>query len=144
MVIALIGEFCNKWLFGIFDSIVSLYGADHFALDAFTYRPLLSPALTRSMMSCVGSLMNVFQTGWLYNFLIKKDFSIPTITSWGGIVYGWGAPHFSCLAVAMILCVGTNKPMFIVGGVLIIVAYASAAPTAPSIFSVGLACEREA
>ena len=28
MVIALIGEFCNKWLFSIFDSIVSLYGAD--------------------------------------------------------------------------------------------------------------------
>lgn len=88
MVIALIGEFCNKWLFTIFDSIVSLYGADNFSLDAFTYRQILLNAFTPSLMSCIGSFLNVFQTGWLYNFLIKKDFSIPIITSWGGIVYG--------------------------------------------------------
>ena len=43
----------------------------------------------------------------------------------------------------MILCIGVSKPMFIIGGVLIIVAYAFAAPTAPSIFSVwmSMACE---
>ena len=29
---------CNKWLFNIFDSIISLYGADHYGIDAFSYR----------------------------------------------------------------------------------------------------------
>ena len=38
MILALICEFCNKWLFNIFDSIISLYGADHYSIDAFSYR----------------------------------------------------------------------------------------------------------
>lgn len=42
----------------------------------------------RSMMSALGSVVNIFQTGWLYNYLIKKDVSIPIISSWAGITYG--------------------------------------------------------
>lgn len=78
IVIAVIGEFCNKWVFSVFDTVVSLYGIDHFQLDSFAF----------SMMSCVGSLFSIVQTGWLFSFLIKKDFSIPTIASWAGIVGG--------------------------------------------------------
>lgn len=78
IVIAIIGEFCNKWVFSIFDTVVSIYGMEHFQLDAFMF----------GVMSCIGSLVNMVQTGWLFTFLIRKDFSIPTMASWAGIVGG--------------------------------------------------------
>ena len=77
MVVAIICEFCNKWCFGVFDTIVPVYGEGDKKLDSFIF----------SMMSVVGSLFNIVQTGWLFNFLLKKGFSIPTITSWGGLTY---------------------------------------------------------
>lgn len=77
MVIAIVCEFCNKWCFGIFDTVVPIYGEGDLELDSFTF----------SIMSMMGSLFNIFQTGWLFNFLIKKDWSIPTITSVAGGVY---------------------------------------------------------
>ena len=40
------------------------------------------------MMSALGSVVNIFQTGWQYNYLIEKDVSIPIISSWAGITYG--------------------------------------------------------
>lgn len=78
IVFAIICEFCNKWVFSIFDTVVSLYGMEHFQLDAFMF----------GVMSCIGSLVNIGQTGWLFTFLIRKDFSIPTMASWAGIVGG--------------------------------------------------------
>ena len=78
IVIAIIGEFCNKWVFSIFDTVVSIYGMEHFQLDAFMF----------GVMSGIGSLVNMVQTGWLFTFLIRKDFSIPTMASWAGIVGG--------------------------------------------------------
>lgn len=77
MVIAIVCEFCNKWCFGVFDTVVPIYGEGDLELDSFTF----------SIMSMTGSLFNIFQTGWLFNFLIKKDLSIPTITSVAGGVY---------------------------------------------------------
>ncbi|CBK24756.2 Tetracycline resistance protein [Blastocystis hominis] len=118
IVIAIIGEFCNKWVFSIFDTVVSIYGMEHFQLDAFMF----------GVMSCIGSLVNMVQTGWLFTFLIHKDFSIPTMASWAGIVG----------ALAMFLCVAQDKNIFILGGIVIIVAYGFAAPAPPAIVSVGL------
>ena len=66
-----------------------------------------------SMMSAIGSLSNIFQTGWLFSFLIKKDFSIPIITSFAGI-FG---------AIAMILCVCSNRVLFLLGSIFIIISY---------------------
>lgn len=77
MVVAVACEFFNKWCFSVFDTVVPVYGQYVYELDSFTF----------SMMSVVGSLVNIFQTGWLFNFLIKKDWSIPTITSVAGGVY---------------------------------------------------------
>ena len=79
-----------------------------------------------SMMSAIGSLSNIFQTGWLFSFLIKKDFSIPIITSFAGI-FG---------ATAMILCVCSNRVLFLLGSIFIIISYGFASPTAPAIMSV--------
>ena len=77
MIIAVLDEFFVKWCFSVFDSVVPVYGQYEHDLSAFTF----------SMMSVVGSLLNIVQTGWLFNFLLKKGFSIPTITSWGGLTY---------------------------------------------------------
>ena len=77
MVVAVACEFFNKWCFSVFDTVVPVYGQYVYELDSFTF----------SMMSVVGSLVNIFQTGWLFNFLLKRGFSIPTITCWGGLVY---------------------------------------------------------
>ena len=79
MIVAIICEFCNKWCFAVFDTIVPIYGEGDIALDSFTF----------SMMSVVGSLVNIFQTGWLYNFLIRINVSIPIITSFAGVFYCW-------------------------------------------------------
>lgn len=129
IVIAIIGEFCNKWVFSIFDTVVSLYGMEHFQLDAFMF----------GVMSCIGSLVNMVQTGWLFTFLIRKDFSIPTMASWAGIVGGRPSNEGNNrLALAMFLCVAQNKNIFILGGIVIIVAYGFAAPAPPAIVSVGL------
>ena len=129
IVIAIIGEFCNKWVFSIFDTVVSIYGMEHFQLDAFMF----------GVMSCIGSLVNMVQTGWLFTFLIRKDFSIPTMASWAGIV-GGRAVHCAVrsVALAMFLCVAQDKNIFIIGGIVIIVAYGFAAPAPPAIVSVGL------
>ena len=77
MVVAVLCEFFNKWCFSVFDTVVPVYGQRKHELDSFTF----------SMMSVVGSLINIFQTGWLFNFLLRHGFSIPTITSWGGLTY---------------------------------------------------------
>ena len=77
MIVAVLCEFFNKWCFSVFDTVVPVYGQRKHELDSFTF----------SMMSVVGSLINIFQTGWLFNFLLRHGFSIPTITSWGGLTY---------------------------------------------------------
>ena len=116
MVVAIICEFCNKWCFGVFDTIVPVYGEGDKKLDSFIF----------SMMSVVGSLFNIVQTGWLYNFLIKKDLSIPTVSCLSGIAY----------VIAFVLCMSPSKILYIIGGVMIIVGYGFAAPTAAAIMSV--------
>ena len=87
-------------------------------------------------MSALGSVANIFQTGWLYNYLIRKDVSIPIISSMAGVTYGRRSPPLSPLAIALFCCVVKGKIPFIIGGLLLIVGYGFAAPTAPSIFSV--------
>ena len=77
MVVAVLCEFFNKWCFSVFDTVVPVYGQRKHELDSFTF----------SMMSVVGSLIKIFQTGVLFNFLLRHGFSIPTITSWGGLTY---------------------------------------------------------
>ena len=129
MIIAIICEFCNKWCFAVFDTIVPIYGEGNNELDSFTF----------SMMSVVGSLFNIFQTGWLYSYLIKKDFSIPTITCFAGITYCIYLMIMNDWIVCAFMCCMVNKKMLLItGGVVIIVAYGFAAPTAAAIMSVWL------
>ena len=126
MIIAFIGEFCNRWTFSVFDTVVSIYGLQHFNMDAFLFRYSHFSFIISSMISGAGSIFNIFQTGWLFSFLIKKDFSIPIITSFAGIVG----------ATAMMCCASSNKVLFLIGSILIIVSYGFASPTAPAIMSV--------
>ncbi|KAK8812729.1 hypothetical protein WA538_004586 [Blastocystis sp. DL] len=115
MIIGFIGEFCNRWTYGVFDTVVSIYGLQHFGIQSLPF----------SLISTFGSVFNIFQTGWLFSFLIRHDFSIPIITCCGGIVS----------TIAMICCLSGTKTIFIVGSILIIVAYGFASPTSPAIMS---------
>ena len=41
MIIAIIGEFCTRWIFGVFDTVVSLYGLQKFNIQPLTFRYIL-------------------------------------------------------------------------------------------------------
>ena len=41
-----------------------------------------------SLTSAIGSIVNIFQTGWLFNKLIQWNVSIPVISSSAGIAGG--------------------------------------------------------
>lgn len=78
IVIALIGEFCSRWIVNIFDVSFAAFGEEHFQVSSFEF----------SMASAMGSFINIFQTGWLFNVFLKHDVSIPVISSLGGITGG--------------------------------------------------------
>ena len=78
MVIALIGEFCSRWIVNIFDVSFAAFGEERFQISSFEF----------SMASAMGSFINIFQTGWLFNVFLKHDISIPVISSFGGISGG--------------------------------------------------------
>ena len=129
MIVAVLCEFFNKWCFSVFDTVVPVYGQRKHELDSFTF----------SMMSVFGSLINIFQTGWLFNFLLRYGFSIPTITCFAGITYCIYLMIMNDWIVCAFMCCMVNKKMLLItGGVVIIVAYGFAAPTAAAIMSVWL------
>ena len=116
-VIALIGEFASRWLINVFDVTFSVYGEEHFGVSSSLY----------SYTTAVGSMVNIFQTGWLFNRLLRWDVSIPLITSMTGV----------CGAIGIFTCLfAPNKAVAILGSVFFIFAYGCAAPTAPTVMSV--------
>ena len=121
-VIALIGEFASRWLINVFDVTFSVYGEEHFGVSSSLY----------SYTTAVGSMVNIFQTGWLFNRLLRWDVSIPLITSMTGV----------CGAIGIFTCLfAPNKAVAILGSVFFIFAYGCAAPTAPTVMSVRLPSE---
>ena len=38
MIIGFIGEFCNRWTYGVFDTVVSIYGLQHFGIQSLPFR----------------------------------------------------------------------------------------------------------
>ncbi|KAK8804657.1 hypothetical protein WA171_006625 [Blastocystis sp. BT1] len=116
IVIAIICEFCNKFIFSIFDTIVCQFGSVKHELTSLQF----------SLLSAVGSALNIFQTGFLFRWLINdRGISIPTVGSFAGIVG----------AIACIICIYSNRVWYFVGAILIIVGYGFYAPVAPSILS---------
>ncbi|KNB45636.1 MFS transporter [Blastocystis sp. subtype 4] len=116
IVIAIICEFCNKFIFSIFDTIVCQFGSVKHELTS------LQMNLTTSLLSAVGSALNIFQTGFLFRWLINdRGISIPTVGSFA--------------AIACIICIYSNRVWYFVGAILIIVGYGFYAPVAPSILS---------
>ena len=116
-VIALIGEFASRWLINVFDVTFSVFGEEHFGISSSLY----------SCITAVGSMVNIFQTGWLFNHLLRWNVSIPIITSMTGV----------CGAIGIFMCLfSTNKVVVIVGSLFFIFAYGCAAPTAPTVMSV--------
>ena len=74
-------------------------------------------------------MINVIQTGWLFNVFLKCGLSIPLITSFAGITG----------IIGVLLCVfSTNKIVAICGSLCFVIAYGFAAPTAPTVMSVGV------
>ena len=127
IVIALIGEFCSRWIVNIFDVSFAAFGEEHFQVSSFVF----------SMASVMGSFINLFQTGWLFNVFLKHDVSIPVISSLGGITGGKRCIISSDVVIGILLCVlTTNKYVALVGSLCFLVAYGFVAPTAPTVMTV--------
>ena len=77
-VIAIIGEFCCRWLISVFDISVAQFAEEHHGMTSFDF----------SMASCLGSVINIFQTGYLFNKFLSWNLSIPIITSFAGLAGG--------------------------------------------------------
>lgn len=89
IVIAIICEFCNKFIFSIFDTIVCQFGSVEHNLTSLQFRSIKSVIFISSLLSAVGSAINIFQTGFLFRWLIdNRGISIPTVGSFAGIVGG--------------------------------------------------------
>ncbi|KAK8810121.1 hypothetical protein WA538_003670 [Blastocystis sp. DL] len=79
IVTAIICEFCNKFIYSSFDTLVCQYGSDRYALSSFQF----------SLISTLGSAVNIFQTGCLFQWLIdRRGISIPSIGCLAGLVGG--------------------------------------------------------
>ncbi|KAK8806599.1 hypothetical protein WA588_003163 [Blastocystis sp. NMH] len=116
IVTAIICEFCNKFIYSSFDTLVCQYGSDRYALSSFQF----------SLISTLGSAVNIFQTGCLFQWLIdRRGISIPSIGCLAGLVG----------AVACILCVAGQHALYFVGSTLIIVGYGFYSPVAPTILT---------
>lgn len=89
IVTAIICEFCNKFIYSSFDTLVCQYGSDRYALSSFQFRSLLLSPFTHSLISTLGSAINIFQTGFLFQWLIdRRGVSIPSIGCLAGLVGG--------------------------------------------------------
>lgn len=89
IVIAIICEFCNKFIFSIFDTIVCQFGSVKHQLTSLQFRLFSETYLISSLLSAVGSALNIIQTGFLFRWLINdRGISIPTVGSFAGIVGG--------------------------------------------------------
>ena len=89
IVIAIICEFCNKFIFSIFDTIVCQFGSVKHQLTSLQFRLFSETNLISSLLSAVGSALNIIQTGFLFRWLINdRGISIPTVGSFAGIVGG--------------------------------------------------------
>ena len=129
MVIALIGEFCSRWIVNIFDVSFAAFGEERFQISSFEF----------SMASAMGSFINIFQTGWLFNVFLKHDISIPVISSFGGISGGRRCIIFPDAVIGILLSVlTTNKYVALVGSLCFLVAYGFVAPMAPTVMTVFL------
>ena len=93
-----------------------------------------------SLTTAIGSIINIFQTGWLFNKLIQCDVSIPMISSYAGIAGGRFHSFtlsWLLLVIAMAICISSNSILMdFVGATFIMIAYGFVAPTAPTIMSV--------
>lgn len=76
--IAIIGEFCCRWLISVFDISVAQFAEDQHNMSSFEF----------SMASGLGSVINTIQTGWLFNRFLGWDVSIPLITCLSGVAGG--------------------------------------------------------
>ena len=92
-----------------------------------------------SLTSAVGSIINIIQTGWLFNKFLSWDVSIPIITSLAGVSGGISSLILSFLAIGILICVlSKSKLTDFFASIFLICAYGFAAPTAPTIMSVCL------
>ena len=77
IVIALICEFCNQFVFSVFDTIICQYGILKHHMISLEF----------SLLSSLGSSINLAQTGLLFSWLLNTlQLSIPSIGSLAGIV----------------------------------------------------------
>ena len=98
-----------------------------------------------SLGSAIGAIINIFQTGWLFNKLVSHNVSIPLITSLTGVCGGAFTLPTSPIAIGIVWCLTSpNLTMALIGSLFFLMAYGCAAPTAPAIMSVGAARGGEA
>ena len=111
----------------VFDVEFSAYGEAKFGMSSMMY----------SFASGAGSLVNIIQTGFLFNKLLKWNVSIPIITSLTGVCGGRCLGGKSPIVIGIVWCLtAPNLTMALIGSLFFLIAYGCAAPTAPTIMSV--------
>lgn len=111
----------------VFDVTFSAYGEAKFGMSSMMY----------SFASGAGSVVNILQTGWLFNKLLKWNVSIPIITSLTGVCGGGRLLTYSHVVIGIVWCLtAPNLVMALIGSLFFLIAYGCAAPTAPTIMSV--------
>lgn len=77
IIIALICEFCNKFLYSIFDTVVCQYGTQKHRMTALEF----------TLLSAAGSALNFLQTGPLFSWLFNtRQCSAPSIGTVAGLL----------------------------------------------------------
>ena len=127
IIIALICEFCNKFLYSIFDTVVCQYGTQKHRMTALEF----------TLLSAAGSALNFLQTGPLFSWLFNThQCSAPSIGTVAGLLGSSRRFSSSHAALACALCLYGNRAVYDAGSVLLLVGYGVYAPITPTILAV--------
>ena len=127
IIIALICEFCNKYLYSIFDTVVCQYGTQKHHMTALEF----------TLLSATGSAFNFFQTGALFSWLFNtRQCSAPSIGAVAGLLGSTPCFPLSRAALACVLLIYGNRATYDAGSILLLLGYGFYAPITPTILSV--------
>ncbi|KAK8799656.1 hypothetical protein WA158_006204 [Blastocystis sp. Blastoise] len=117
IILALVEEFCNKWVCTVIDSSFGLYGEAKYDMTGLVF----------SIVNVLQGAVNALQQGYLYGFFLKKlQLNMITIVLMGGVIDVLG----------MFVCIfAPNLPVAIFGAVLLSIGFGFTSPCGSSIIS---------
>ncbi|KAK8810627.1 hypothetical protein WA158_007202 [Blastocystis sp. Blastoise] len=117
IILAVVEEFCNKWVLSANDTCFGLFGEQKFGLTSLVY----------SLTNAGEGFLNVIQQSWIYDFFLNKlNLPLTSILILGGLLD---------VVAVFVVAFAPNLPVAIFGIFLMIGGYGFASPGAPSIVS---------